>query len=70
MTFHLFHSPISFKKVDPLDDGLREEIEAERMEPEAITLEEGLNEGQLEEYWQSVEHDIEKDPEWFHFDDE
>lgn len=70
MAFQLFHHTISFKKVDPLDDGLREEIEAEQLEPEAITLEKGLSEGQLEEYWQSVEKDIEKDPEWFRFSNE
>lgn len=69
MSLNLFHR-ISFSKVDPLDDGLREEIEAERMEPEAIMLEEGINEGQLEAYWQSVEKDIEKDPEWFHIDND
>lgn len=65
----LFHH-ISFKKADPLGDGLREEIEAEQLEPEAITLEEGVNEGELEQYWQSVESDIGKDPEWFRFSDE
>jgi len=65
----LFHH-ISFKKADPLGDGLREEIEAEQLEPEAITLEEGVNEGELEQYWQSVENDIDKDPEWFRFSDD
>jgi hypothetical protein len=66
---NLFHH-ISFKKIDPLGDGLREEIEEEQLEPEAIVLEEGVNEGELSEYWQSVESDIEKDPEWFNFTDE
>lgn len=70
MALNLFHHRISFKKADPLGDGLREEIEAERLEPEAITLEEGLSEGQLEEYWQSVEKDIKKDPEWFRFNND
>ncbi len=67
MAFHLFHHSISFSKTDPLGNGLQEEIEAEQLETEAITLEEGLDEGQLENYWQSVEKDIEEDPEWFHF---
>jgi hypothetical protein len=70
MAFQIFHRTISFTKADPLDDGLREEIEAEKMEPEAITLEDGVDEGQLEAYWQSVEKDIEKDPEWFRFENE
>jgi len=58
---------VTFKQVDPLGDGLREEITAEQLEPEAILLEDGVNEGQLSEYWQSVERDIKSDPEWFHF---
>lgn len=67
--FHLFHR-VTFSKIDPLGDGLREEIQAEQLEPEAITLEEGVNEGELEQYWQSVEEDISKDPQWFRFTDE
>ena len=63
----LFKHHISFKKIDPLGAGLREEISQERMEPEAITLEESVDEKQLDDYWQSVESDIEKDPEWFRF---
>ena len=65
-----FHRSVSFKKVDPLGDGLREEIQHEQLEPEAITLEEGINEGELSDYWQSVESDIEQDPEWFRFSED
>lgn len=67
MKFSLFHQPISFSRVDPLANGLSEEIEAEQLETEAITLEEGLNEGEIEAYWQSVQQDIQEDPEWFDF---
>ncbi len=70
MAFNLFHHFISFKPVDPLGDGLREEIEAEQLEPEAITLEEGVNEGALTQYWESVEKDIHEDPDWFRFSEE
>lgn len=70
MSFNLFHHTISFTKADPLGGGLGEEINAEQLEPEAITLEEGLNEGELEAYWRSVEEDIQKDPEWVHFNEE
>lgn len=67
----LFSHHISFKQIDPLGDGLREEIVAEQQEPEAIeSLEEGVDEGQLSQYWQSVEEDIEKDPEWFKFSED
>lgn len=69
MIFNLFHHVISFRRADPLGDGLREEIEAEQLEPEAITLQEGVNEGELEAFWQEVERDIKKDPQWFRFDE-
>ena len=65
MTF--FHS-IAFAQADPLDDGLREEIAAEQQEPEAIgSLDDGVDENALSNYWKGVEADIEHDPEWFHF---
>lgn len=64
----LFHHTVSFKKVDPLGDGLREEIEAEQLEPEAIRLEDDYSE--LSERWQQIEEDIRKDPEWFTFSNE
>jgi len=64
----LFHH-ISFKQIDPLGGGLREEIVAEQQEPEAIRLEE-LDESALSTYWQGVEEDIQKDPTWFWFDRE
>lgn len=66
----LFNHHISFKQIDPLGDGLREEIAQEQMEPEAITLEEFVDEEKLTNYWQSVESDIEQDPEWFHFSED
>jgi hypothetical protein len=66
-TMSLFKHHISFKKIDPLGDGLREEIIAEQTEPDAITLDERVDENQLSQFWQSVEVDIEQDPDWFHF---
>ncbi|MEO5950432.1 MAG: hypothetical protein ABIQ04_03200 [Candidatus Saccharimonadales bacterium] len=69
MTFHLLKS-ISFRPIDPIDNGLREEIIAEQQEPDAITFEEGLDEGQSQAFWENVEEDIHKDPEWFTFDNE
>lgn len=68
MSLFNFHH-VSFAPVDPLDDGLREEILAEQRDPEAMTLED-VNAESLSEYWQSVEADIAKDPSWFWFDEE
>jgi hypothetical protein len=64
----LFHH-ISLPPVDPLADGLDEDIQHEQLEPEAITLTD-ISEDELNEYWNSVEADIHNDPEWFHFSDE
>jgi hypothetical protein len=63
----LFKHHIAFKQIDPLGGGLREEIAQEQTEQDSITLEEFVDEGKLSNYWQSVESDIEKDPEWFKF---
>lgn len=41
--------------IDPLGDGLRELIEEEKREPDAIQLDEALDEETLDAYWQSVE---------------
>lgn len=66
----LFHR-IAFQPVDPLGDGLREEIAAEQQEPGAIErLEEGLDEQQLSQFWGDVVEDVKNDPEWFHFSED
>ena len=65
----LFHH-ISFPKIDPLGGGLAEEIAAEQQAEEVITLDETVDEGQLSSFWNSVEQDIEQDPEWFHFSED
>ena len=70
MTLPSFKRSVTFSPVDPLGGGLREDIAAERLEPEAITLEEELDENTLTKYWHDVVQDIEKDPTWFRFDDE
>lgn len=67
---NLFHHPISFSKADPLGAGLREEITAEQLEPEAITLEDGVVDGELEARWQELHDEIQKDPDWITFSEE
>jgi hypothetical protein len=49
----LFHHNISFQPVDPYGD-VRDEIQAEQLEPEAIRLEEGVNEAELEQRWEEI----------------
>ncbi len=66
----LFHH-VSFQPIDPLGDGLREEIAAEQQEPDAIEgLEEGLDEQELSAFWSDVKKDVENDPTWFHLSED
>lgn len=48
-TSHPAHR-VAFDEVDPLGDGLREDILAEQAEPEHIVLELRPDEGELENY--------------------
>lgn len=54
---NLFNERIQFSKIDPLGDGLREQIAAEQDEPQAITLEEGIDGDMLHAYWESIQSD-------------
>lgn len=66
---HLFRS-ISFTPIDPLGDGLREEIIAEQSEPERIVLEERPDEGDLANYLESITSDIQDDSDKFTFSED
>lgn len=61
---HLKHH-LSFTPVDPLGDGLREDILAEQSEPEAIDLEKGLDEDNLVDYLSSITADVQSDSDTF-----
>ena len=54
---------IHFDPIDPLGNGLADEIAAEQAEPEAIVLEEDGGES-LAESWQRVIDDFNQDPEY------
>lgn len=64
---NIFRRKLAFEPIDPLGDGLREAIEAERRSPEAIDLYDDTHEGALVSAWQEIVHDVENDPEWFRF---
>lgn len=51
------------EKIDPLGNGLGDEIAAEQAEPEAIDLREELDET-LADNWQAVLDDAKNDPEY------
>jgi hypothetical protein len=63
---HALHH-VSFTPIDPLGDGLREDILAEQAEPEAIILEERPDENDLVDYLKSITDDIKNDSDEFTF---
>ncbi len=58
----LFHH-IHFEEIDPLGNGLGDEIAAEQAEPEAIDLSQEFD-GTLADNWQAILDDAEYDPEY------
>ena len=59
---------LQFQPIDPSSD--RDEITPEHQIVQEIDLNEQIDEGQLEQFWNQVEQDIEQDPEWFNFSNE
>lgn len=59
---------LQFQPIDPSSD--RDEITSEHRIVQEIDLNEQIDEGQLEQFWNQVEQDIEQDPEWFNFSNE
>ncbi|MDB5168007.1 MAG: hypothetical protein JWO55_265 [Candidatus Saccharibacteria bacterium] len=66
---HLSHH-VTFTPVDPLGDGLREDILAEQSEPDAIDLENGLDEGDLVNYLESITVDVQNDNDEFTYSED
>lgn len=61
---------IGFTPVDPLGDGLREDIIAEQSEPDAIVLEERPDESDLVNYLESITSDIKGDADEFTYSED
>lgn len=72
MALHLLPHPHHphFTPVDPLGDGLREDIIAEQSEPDAINFDEGFDEADLKGYLESITADIKEDPDEFTFSED
>ena len=64
----LFHH-ISFQVSDPLGGGLREDIENEQLEAEAITLD-APDGDQMDDSWAKIVGDVKKDPDWFDYSED
>lgn len=64
------HHKIAFRPIDPLDNGLREEIAAEQAEPDHFVLSDQID-SDLGEKWEAVLADARRDPDFvFVSDDE
>jgi hypothetical protein len=63
----LFQSKLAFQPVDPLGDGLGDDIAKEQSEPEAEAFQEDIDAGNLTNFWEKVEQDVQQDPEWYTF---
>ncbi len=67
MIFHR-HSQIQFHPIDPLGDGLGDDIAAERREPEAINdLYDMIDPHALEQKWGALLKEVQQEPDWFDF---
>lgn len=53
----IFGKTLGFEPIDPLGNGLAEEIEMERREPQAIDLAMS-DEYEVSQFWSSVESDL------------
>lgn len=64
----LLRHHIRFDPVDPLGDGLGDDIAAERSEAEAITnLSDPIDAQDLSHRWSVLLEEVKTDPEWFDF---
>ena len=63
----LFHH-VQFKQPDPLDDGLADDIAAEKREAGIILSDEDWQ--SLTDFWEGVSQNLKKDPNWSKFDSE
>lgn len=64
----IFHRrQVTFSKHDPLDDGLKDDINAEQKEADAFQTLDDMSGEELANQWNTIVKDIEKDPDWFSF---
>lgn len=65
----VFFRRIQFNKVDPLANGLAEEIAAEQYEADSIQSLDDPSAEELQEKWSRIVKDAHEDPDWFSFTD-
>ena len=60
MTFSIFPRKLQFEPIDPLGDGLREDILQEQSNPENLAFQDDIDGQGLTEFWNTVGQDIHK----------
>jgi hypothetical protein len=65
----LFHHKLAFQPIDPMADGLGDDIHAEQSEPDHFELQEQLD-GRLADEWEEILTDARKDPDFSFVNDE
>lgn len=63
------HKKITFSPIDPLDNGLRDEIAAERAESDHFELSDQVD-AELPDKWEAILVDARQDPDFVFVDDE
>jgi len=66
---HIHHHQVAFQAVDPLGDGLGDEIAEERREDDNIDLKDQFD-PEFGDRWDKIVEDVRKDPNWFDFADD
>lgn len=61
---------LQLQPLEPDDDGLSSSPLDDYAQDETIDLNREVDEQALEQTWDTIVKDIEKDPEWFHFSDD
>jgi hypothetical protein len=65
----LFHQQLAFQPIDPLADGLGDDIQVEQTEEERFELQEQLD-GRLADEWEEILTDARKDPDFSFVNDD
>ncbi|MCX6728812.1 MAG: hypothetical protein NTV39_03520 [Candidatus Saccharibacteria bacterium] len=62
-------SELNYLQFQPIDSS-SDDLPEEHRHQDEIVLDDGIDEEQLDHYWDEVVQDIHQDPDWFTFTDE
>jgi hypothetical protein len=63
-------SELNYLEFQTIDDSSSDDISDSHKHQDEIVLDDGIDEDQLDHYWDEVVQDIHQDPDWFTFTDE